>query len=608
MTGNASIKALQQFLTTQDLYSGPITGNYLTLTMQGVKEFQIMNKIIPSSGYFGPLTRAKANAIALSESPEIAAATSSISMPSPSVSTPSTPPSSLFAYLQLQLNSMFQSVWNLKQKFFGQYNPADPPSIQSTVTVAQASESINQPVPAPAPVIAQVSAVTVTGGSSNNSGNSVSKPASTPVVTPPPTPPVTTVSIPATTTLTLNINVNGGSATAKNFTITVKDNAVSSIIFSGAASSASPKFTLTQSHSYAVTEATTANSTNYSISLSSSCAGITAASPITCTITNTYNAPASTGTGTGSSGSTSSTQSQAGGTSGTTSGTSPSTPAQPSSGLVWGAYAGDSLTSLATFETLVGKPVDIQAMFDDWSSDFPSQYLATVGKQGKTLLVFWEPSFGYSTINNGNEDSYITQFATEAKSYGYPVILVPFDEMNLNEAPWGAASGNSSSAAKNNTPAGFIQAWQRMYNLFAAAGATNVKFAWDVNASSQPNTAANSIASYYPGSAYVDYVGVDGFNFGDPTQSFGQIFDSPVSQIEQYGKPIYIFSMGSYEYSGKAAWITDALGVHIKTYANIAGWIWFNQNDGTMPSAGDDINWTVSSDPASLAAFETALP
>jgi peptidoglycan hydrolase-like protein with peptidoglycan-binding domain len=52
---------LQEFLRAEDVYSGPVTGNFYSLTLEGVKAFQLRENISPVSGFFGPLTRAKAN-------------------------------------------------------------------------------------------------------------------------------------------------------------------------------------------------------------------------------------------------------------------------------------------------------------------------------------------------------------------------------------------------------------------------------------------------------------------------------------------------------------------------------------------------------------------
>lgn len=67
MRRDPDVQALQEFLSDQNLYSGPITGNFLSLTLRAVKSFQVANSISPVSGYFGPLTRGKANAILTSQ-------------------------------------------------------------------------------------------------------------------------------------------------------------------------------------------------------------------------------------------------------------------------------------------------------------------------------------------------------------------------------------------------------------------------------------------------------------------------------------------------------------------------------------------------------------
>lgn len=65
--GNSDVMALQEFMTEQSIYTGPITGNFYSLTLAAVKEFQTQQEITPVSGYFGPLTRIKANAVLSSQ-------------------------------------------------------------------------------------------------------------------------------------------------------------------------------------------------------------------------------------------------------------------------------------------------------------------------------------------------------------------------------------------------------------------------------------------------------------------------------------------------------------------------------------------------------------
>ncbi len=252
------------------------------------------------------------------------------------------------------------------------------------------------------------------------------------------------------------------------------------------------------------------------------------------------------------------------------------------SGKLWGAYLSDG--NVSSFESSVGKKMDMQAIFTGWGDSFPASSDKT-----KTLVIFWEPNVSLDSITSGSSDSYIKQFAAGAQSYGGPVVLIPFEEMNGNWDIWDGAYGS-------NTPAKVIAAWKHIHDLFS--GVSNVKFGWDVNNDSVPDTSANAISNYYPGSAYVDYVCVDGFNFGSPWQSYSDMFSSALSQVKGYGKPILIASMASAESSQKAAWVTDALN-QIAKDSSITGFIWFNENK--------EQNWLVNSDSAALQAFKTAI-
>jgi len=269
----------------------------------------------------------------------------------------------------------------------------------------------------------------------------------------------------------------------------------------------------------------------------------------------------------------------------------------------WGAYVGWQENALAGFESQVGKSVDHRAVFIHWGNEsaFPSYLAPYVKDKGKALIIFWEatdynngsvnqPRFSYDAILRGDWDNYFRSFAASAKAYGGEVILVPFSEMN---GDWFPISGtkNGNSAAKHNA------AYQKIRGFFRDA--TNVKFGWAPNNDSVPNIAGNQIKDYYPGDAYVDIVGVDGFNFGNGWMTFSQVFNNSLAILKTYKKPIYIFSFASAAGPAKAEWIRDAIDVQIPKHPEIKGWVWFNENK--------EQNWLVSSDPASLTAFRTAI-
>lgn len=60
MSGD-NVTQLQNRLTTEGVYSGPITGYFGHLTLAAVKAYQTKYNISPASGYVGPLTRAQLN-------------------------------------------------------------------------------------------------------------------------------------------------------------------------------------------------------------------------------------------------------------------------------------------------------------------------------------------------------------------------------------------------------------------------------------------------------------------------------------------------------------------------------------------------------------------
>src|SRR5919201_465436 len=111
-----------------------------------------------------------------------------------------------------------------------------------------------------------------------------------------------------------------------------------------------------------------------------------------------------------------------------------------------------------------------------------------------------------------------------------------------------------------NGPSKFIAAWQRIRRIFDAAGAQNAVWVWCPNATNNPDVSWNSWRNYYPGDKFVDWVGLDGYNWGT-TQSWSrwQSFADIVRPIyRDYGrkKPIMIAETASAETGGdKAAWI-----------------------------------------------------
>jgi hypothetical protein len=256
---------------------------------------------------------------------------------------------------------------------------------------------------------------------------------------------------------------------------------------------------------------------------------------------------------------------------------------------------------LTTLDSESGGQATVSSYYQNTQDGFSADQATNAVAAGAVPLVtleFWDPangvdqpSFSYAKISGGSFDTYLHSYAKAAKAFGSAVWLRPLHEMNGNWYPWGGT-------VNGNTPAGFVAAWRHIHDIFVAEGATNVSFVWCPNADSVPDTAANSVSAYWPGDAYVDYAGIDGYNFGGSSwRSFSSIFSAAYAKVTSLSsKPVIVGEIGCSTAGGdKAAWITDMFKVIPSSFPRIAGVSWFDADKGN--------DWRIESDSASLAAF-----
>jgi hypothetical protein len=127
--GNTDVSQLQEFLTTQGLYSGPVSGNFFSLTLAAVEQFQTSQNITPAAGYFGPVTRVKANAII---DQQIQASNSQALIETSSTPPTSTTTSNGGSPLQAQLNALMQELALLEGQVQTQQSTTTPATTQPT--------------------------------------------------------------------------------------------------------------------------------------------------------------------------------------------------------------------------------------------------------------------------------------------------------------------------------------------------------------------------------------------------------------------------------------------------------------------------------------------
>ena len=293
--------------------------------------------------------------------------------------------------------------------------------------------------------------------------------------------------------------------------------------------------------------------------------------------------------------------------------------------IYWGATIGPQLTgtqapwdmSAATkFEGLAQKPVSTINFFQPFSNcastpcsfyRFPAMPMENIRKHGSIPFLSWgsesipahrdEPEFQLADITGGAYDTFLRAFAEEARAWGHPFFL-RFDwEMNGNWFPWG-------EGVNGNEPGQFVAAWRHVHDIFASVGATNVTWVWCPYV--DPANKMPSLASLYPGDAYVDWTGLDGYNWGNNPSSargwhsFGELFRSTYRQVTESvapTKPMILSEFGSSEFGGsKSAWIAEALAQIPAEYPKIRGALWFD-------TVADGMDWPIETSSTATGAF-----
>jgi hypothetical protein len=297
--------------------------------------------------------------------------------------------------------------------------------------------------------------------------------------------------------------------------------------------------------------------------------------------------------------------------------------------LYWGAWIGSQLTgdeapwdmsAVSKFEGLAGKGaslINFSSPFADCSSShcsfykFPGAEMESIRAHGSMPFFSWasqstpssldEPDFQLSDVIAGTYDSYIREFAEGAKAWGHPFFLRFNWEMNGNWFPW-------AEGVNGNQPGEYVAAWRHVHDIFTQVGATNATWVWCPNV--DPTHNLHDLASLYPGDEYVDWTGLDGYNWGtnpvrpDRWRSFNELFRSTYGQITETiapSKPLVVSEVGSTEDGGsKAAWIGDALESARTEYPQMRGLVWFDKYD-------DGMDWPIESSSSATSAFAAGI-
>lgn len=257
----------------------------------------------------------------------------------------------------------------------------------------------------------------------------------------------------------------------------------------------------------------------------------------------------------------------------------------------WGEFVSDAGKQPALKEVYLYFPSDDFAN----PSNRPERSLDTMAREGVTPVITWQPQTYVQDIAAGKYDGYIRQVARECKQFGKPVFIRYAHEANGAWYNW----SQYPDAVKSSS--------QRIYKIFQEEGATNVAFVWCPNFDS---SGKNNWLQYYPGDNYVDWVGVDFYNWAKWPRTFDAMVKDVYMEFASR-KPIMIGETASAENftpapgfnnpatQNKSQWITDMFTAMNTKYPRIKAFIWFDITK--------EDNWKIRSSQSSLQAFRAGV-
>jgi hypothetical protein len=292
-------------------------------------------------------------------------------------------------------------------------------------------------------------------------------------------------------------------------------------------------------------------------------------------------------------------------------------PAELGNHVAFGAFAAGfpgSGSQIGQLERQLGTHLAIASSYQGPSSVFPDASERADASTGHTLLVSWDlgetSDSRFSTFTDGSHDGYLAQVARAVAAFGKPIYIRPWAEMN---ADWVAYQPTADGAQPaGGTPEEFVAAWQYLVTFFRDHGASNARWVFNPTADTYPQT--TDVRTIFPGSEYVDVLGLDGFNWGNGGalrwRSFTDIYQTQYQRLVSLapGVPVWVCEFGSKEPAENDGAPADPSHSKSAWYSALFASTAFPAIDAlVMFDVDKERDWRVASDQRALAVVSAEV-
>lgn len=230
-------------------------------------------------------------------------------------------------------------------------------------------------------------------------------------------------------------------------------------------------------------------------------------------------------------------------------------------------YQFDVLVRYQTLDT----PAPVAELQRSWDDNRVVELTLQTMDRGDNIGIVYD-------ILNGKHDAFFREYGRELKRFGKPVLFRLNNEMNGDWCVYSAYHYSRDTEL-------YKAMWRHIHTLFTEEGADNLLWVWNPHDLSFPNFKWNHSYAYWPGEAYVDVVGLTGYNTGtyhpgEKWRSFDEIYPQLYQEYcRVFDYPLMITEFGSNNTGGdKAAWVRDMF-TKMPAYDRIKIIIWFNGTD-----------------------------